>query len=703
MRKQQMKSDWKTRQFRIYGNWEPKKFLKRRGDGAFSDIDTLWEEIHCQRCIEHMKQIGINLSHIHFHKGYGLEGEAESIREAIEWAKQLHENNIAVGVYIGTTFFREIFKHPKYDEMIMQNGRSGWSATQYFRDFWCYNSPITKEYLKRVIQVAIEEVKADVIHFDTSFSFYVDQLCHCKYCLKAFREFLRTEAPKLSKIAGYDDNPDILEPPPCGNLNHLSTLREVREPGLLAWVLFHAKSGYRAMKELTGYARKLKSDIFIFYNGSQGSGVTRFSYADMTFEKMKLVDMSCTEDCIENPVGITEDGMPVSRFRAYKMANQTKTRHCYYTVTKGHNNQLMLAESAAFNYMSLGFVETGMQKTHRVEDDADKQLIDYIIKNEHLFTQQRLLANIAVLHHHESMILNPFPGNLTPFVVEQMLFERHLPFTIISGDDLSNDRLLSSIDMLILPDCKCLSDREVSIIEKFVSSGKRLLSIGNTGIADEYNQYRPKWALKRIFQREKSFTELYVSYQEVAVALSQSIQNSRQADILDIRFNRGRAIHISRLNFNLPDADKLNTFAGHRWYYHPYWKPPHNAKQFISSVENLLCDCLHVDSDLPRYVGVEYYVTNNKTLRMHLVNFSYPKQSVYNKTLSIILPPLANGKCEITYFQLRNVKTETARVENNILNIRLPKFDLLLTVEICELGANKLLCAKEHLNKSVQQ
>lgn len=35
-----------NQQWRMWGMWEPKMFLQRRGDGAVMDVDVLWDECH---------------------------------------------------------------------------------------------------------------------------------------------------------------------------------------------------------------------------------------------------------------------------------------------------------------------------------------------------------------------------------------------------------------------------------------------------------------------------------------------------------------------------------------------------------------------------------------------------------------------------------------------------------------------------------
>jgi len=413
---------WALQQWRIVGNWEPKMFLARRGDGTFCDIDKLWAEIHSDEAINRMKMLGINLSHIHFHKGYGLEHERSSIQQAKRWAEKLHENGIRVGVYIGTTSFYEVFKHPDYDRMVMKNEFTGWNKSQYFRQWWCYNSPATFEYFKEVIRVAIEELNADVLHFDWPFCFYHDHLCQCEHCLAGFSEFVREEIPQIAKAAGYE-YPDQILAPPTGNQAYLATICEMQEPGDIAWTLFHANAGLHSLRRFAEYARSLRPDIAILNNGAILCGITNFSWPRPELATMKVLDMTCVEDDNENPVGVTDDGMPISRFRAYKVGSRTHTRVCCYMAVEGTNTCLKLAEAAAFNYRCLGFVETAMHLDHRLTEESEYRVLRYLVDNDKLFLDREPWHNVAVLRHHESQTLNPYPSGLTPYVVAGLPYE----------------------------------------------------------------------------------------------------------------------------------------------------------------------------------------------------------------------------------------------------------------------------------------
>ncbi len=648
------------RQWRILGNWEPKMFLKRRGEGAHFDVDAFWAESHSDAAIRRMKEMGINLAHIHFHKGYGLEVERESIAEAAAWAKKLHAHGIRVGVYVGCTFFDEVYRHPDLPEMLAR-GASEWSfGAQYFRRRWCYNSPKSFEYFQKVLQVAVNEVKADVIHFDHAFCFRHDQLCHCKYCMAGFAEFVRQEIPGIIAAAGYERAEQLLPPPP-GNEEYLASVQEISEPGDIAWVLYHAQAGRRALQRYAAYARSLSPDVSIFYNGSNLCGITTYSCPRMEMEPFNDVELACVEDSIDNPVRTTDDGMPVSRFRPYKRGSRTRTGVCYYTTIRGENTPLMLVEAAAFNYGCLGFVETVMHEEFRMTAPEDRAFLEFLVANESLFLNRRPWHHVAVLRHHESMLLNPFPSGLSPYVVEQMLFERHVPFALIDNSELQSERLRAEFDLVILPDTKCLSDSEIGQLEAFVAAGGRLLSTGNTGRATTLNQFRPAWGLSQIFSRQ------------IAPDKSEGLQRDKAG-------GAARAIHLPELAFDLPERSTAPRFGKYPWYTHRYWNPPKNAETFAQSVEELLGADWRVRTDLPRTAGMECYRTASG-YRFCLVNYRHP-EPVGESTLLLNRRALAVASPRFHWKTPEGERTLNVITEGGTLRIPLPAFSLLAVLSV---------------------
>ncbi len=644
--------------------------------GAFLDVDALWQELHCDAAIARMKRMGINLSHIHFHKGYGLEREAASIAEARDWAARLHAAGIRVGAYIGCTFFFETFHHPQVERMLMQHDGGGWGGGQYFRRFWCYNSPEAMEYFKEVIRVAVQEVKADVLHFDNGFSFLQDHLCHCENCLAGFRRYVREEVPEAIHAAGYDSAEELL-PPPNGNLPYLAGIESMNEPVSAAWLRYHADTGLRALKLLAEHGRALSPEVAILYNGANLCGVTPFSRPHREMDALEAVDITCVEDSIENPVGVLADGMPVSRFRAYKAGARARTRVCYYTTQQGRDGALMLAEAAAFNYRSLGFVEAAMQANHRLEKPEELALMDYLVRHEELFLDREPWHHIGVVRHHESMLLNPWPSALTPYVVEQALFEAHYPFALVNAAALSADALQREFDLLILPDSKCLSDRDLDELTGYVRQGGRLLVIGNSGAATPLNQYRPTWGFAPLFNLKKCPMGIASRYEETAT--SEAKGSAEALGMAQGRLGKGEAAYFPPLDFRLPDRARTARFGGaFEWYYHPYWQPPVNVADLLQSIEALLGSRKRVETELPRHVGVEYYRIPGG-YRIQMINYRHPAPAPA-AAMTLRLPETVQT---VEWQTPEGDKTlAVARKPEGAVALSIPSFDLLATMTL---------------------
>jgi len=284
----------------------------------------------------------------------------------------------------------------------------------------------------------------------------------------------------------------------------------------------------------------------------------------------------------------------------------------------------MLAEAAAFSYNSLGFVAMVQQANHLIETAKDEALIRWLTANEELFLDREPWHQVAVLRHHKSALLNPFPCALTPYVVEQTLFERHVAFGIVGERDLKAETLHKDFSLLILPDSKCLSDEEVREIEGFVSQGGRLLSIGLSGTATPFNQYRPSWALGRVFGRGDRPMAPEVTYEEIAVSARSAKATTLDATPIEAQFGAGRAVHLPPLRFRIPPKESVHGFSGYPWYYHPWWKAPKNAEQLADAVDQGLGEDARIETSLPRHVGIECFRAP-EGYRLYLVNFAHPE------------------------------------------------------------------------------
>jgi len=87
-----------------------------------------------------------------------------------ELGQLLHKHGMKLGVYIGDTIYSETMLRelPEAAQWVlrMENGDAVRYGGQTFRYRVDFNHPGYVEHIKKVIRVAVEEVKADFIHFD---------------------------------------------------------------------------------------------------------------------------------------------------------------------------------------------------------------------------------------------------------------------------------------------------------------------------------------------------------------------------------------------------------------------------------------------------------------------------------------------------------------------------------------------------------
>jgi hypothetical protein len=351
-----------------------------------------------------------------------------------------------------------------------------------------------------------------------------------------------------------------------------------------------------------------------------------------------------------------------------------------YTVEAGYDNQLMMAEAAAFGYAGLGCLEMVQQQNHLLDRQSDREFLLRLTRDEDLFLDREPWHQVAVLRHHASELLNPFPCSLTPYVVEQMLFEAHVPFAIIGEGELTLEHLRREFSVLVLPDSKCLSDDEITVLCAYVNGGGRLLSIGKTGTATPLNQYRESWGLGELFGHPGHPVDAEAAYEETAGSERRVVEGRRRVGRLDAAPGAGRVIHLPPLDFVMPGEGEVHAWQGYPWYYHPYWRPPRDAQAFLSAVDELIGGDRRVRTSLPRHVGLECY-TAPEGYRFCLVNYAHP-EPVAGASLTVRLGDEAARVNAVDWHGLEGVQSLAWRRAAGVITIELPAFALLGTMTV---------------------
>ena len=111
--------------------------------------------------------------------------------------------------------------------------------------------------------------------------------------------------------------------------------------------------------------------------------------------------------------------------------------------------------------------------------------------------RDRRIADVAVWRGTSTIAFIRHRPVWEACAVEQMLYENHIPFTILL--DAVLEQGLADVRVLILPGTDCISDPQAKLITRFVEGGGNLLLLGTAGTRDERTRLRNRHAFEHLF------------------------------------------------------------------------------------------------------------------------------------------------------------------------------------------------------------
>lgn len=128
----------------------------------------------------------------------------------------------------------------------------------------------------------------------------------------------------------------------------------------------------------------------------------------------------------------------------------------------------------------------------------------FVKSHELELTQQVSVANIGVYYSRATRLSfrnkSEEGDRFESFIkgIEAVLIESHIPHDFIADDQVSSSRL-SKYKVIILPNVRCLSDREVSILKDYVANGGNMVATYETSLYNENGSKRRDFALADVF------------------------------------------------------------------------------------------------------------------------------------------------------------------------------------------------------------
>jgi hypothetical protein len=584
------------------GSHEPYLFVVRRG-GQRLDARGAYEKAQSEETIRGLKDAGVEVFHTHLYKGFGMAAELSEMQDTVRAAAFAHRLGMKVDTYIQwntmmyETFFAEV---PRAKDWVQRDavGRPimlTYGFQQAYRYRPCFKNQEYLDYLKQIVRFGIQEARTDFIHFDNFDLNSEPDSCHCPWCVKGFRDHLKTKyTPEQRKDRFGFSNVDSVNPPEWNVQNPPSKMQIIFDGVIQEWIDFRCQLMTDALRQMASYAKSLNPEVVIEVNPHGITGGNRAWEAGLDHARfLPLTEVFWTEE--PNLPGAQRDGRVVSKIRSYKLARAFNNILLTYT----DKDELAIAECLAFN-QTIGW--SGIYPL----TPAMRKYIAFYRANRRLFQQTRDLADVAVLRSYASITYNQPRCQLSAVLAEQALIEAAVPFHIVFDQHLKD---LTPYRTLVLPDSECLSDSQVDAVRSFVERGGGLVVVGTSGLYDQWRRLRVTPGLAGLVDEQPSAP----AYEETVEQHSEEGLEQRK------EVARGRVVYLPAFRFNGP----LPAFGQYFDVGNRFWKSPANARQFLEGLSWARSGepSVHVEGPNHLIANAVEQASNHMTL-VHLVNYS---------------------------------------------------------------------------------
>jgi len=482
-RKQEMTKDitWLTH--------EPLIYLLRRGDHSVDEAARYQRMVEPEN-LKRMAEADVRFGRIFFYKGFGLEYERPHIEQAIKATGVMHRLGMKVSLYMAGTMFtetlyREIPEAESWEERDCWNHWIPYGIKTY-RHFPCHNQPGYREYIKRVMRVGIQEVKADELAFDQISLQPEPRSCRCARCLEAFRVFLKKRYPESAAVRrrfGLPDTDwirlnqwDASASPDEGPAN----IAEVDDPVLQEWTRFRCESLAEFACDLYDYAKSLNPNVAISYNMKGVYSYNRYwTYAVYHPLFNNHVDRFSFDTGGYMANIDPHTGALISQIRSYKVARRIGA--CSEE-SDFLDDDLRTAVFMAFGYQKPIYNGAPWGPgTFNVFTPIMEFFREY---NNRYYTETDMVTDVAVLRNWPSMAYSVSATTIPVTLMEQILIQYKIPFDLLFEEQL--DRI-AGYKAVILVGQECISDAQAARLVKYVEDGGILMISGSAG---QYNEWR---------------------------------------------------------------------------------------------------------------------------------------------------------------------------------------------------------------------
>lgn len=688
-----------------FGAHEPIMHRLRTGNATACEWDR-WNSEETDENLDKIAESGASYVSIACSKGFGLEAEKGLIERAARIRESCSKRGLQVRIYTQglPVYYEEFLREQPESVNWMARNQSGefipWGS-QIFRRYMSHHSREFLEYQKTLLAYCIRTVRPAIVFIDNTSQQAWPNFDYSPMALAAWQDHLRRtfDGERLFRRFGIRSIEKVDLPRFDPVFFPPDAIRVVKDPLLQEYCLFRGQTFVHWISEMHKAAKAADPDVVtgtslgcdawryntLFVNGinlmTAFPVMSGYSFEESGWRPGVVQTQSPRPQVIldernpEGSLGGANAGVDLrvsTDARTHKIArNYGLSRGFVFWGEPDRTSQeIAAAHGMTFagqgNHFGplgpLAFQDKAMEPIRPMLEWADR-------KQALLAGREDPLATAAVWR---GMATTSFVRH-TPVwaccAVEQMLFESHLPFTILL--DCHLETRLKRSRIVILPMTSCVSDEQAGLLCDYVKAGGGLLLLGDAGLRDQYTCTRSTHAFESLFGKgtlsglERIGPPHYVPEPDI----------SRLKTILRGESGKGRVSLVPRL---LPVRELDLTRDPYLPYRNVMAKdivPPKNEQEIVTEIDWLLRGDLGIRVEGPRTTLAEYW-TQGSDLIVCCVNL-LPDGS--GGPLRIFLPGVKDGTVALHLYP--EPGTTTIPVRNGLVELpTCPRFAMIRIV-----------------------
>jgi len=497
------------------GSHEPILHRIRTGNAA-ADEWQRWERETSPENLDLLERLGVGHVHVACTKGFGLEVEKPIIERAAKLREACSRRGIRLSIYVqGLPVYYETFllERPEAQEWFART-QSGdympWNG-QTFRRWMDPHCEEFLDYQRNLIGYAVRTVQPDAVFIDNT---VMPWLSYTERSRRAFRAYLQAkfdeqDLMRLFGIPSFEavDLPrfDPVSWPP-------DAYRIVKDPLLQELAFWRAETYARWVGEIRKVVKEAQPEArFATTCGCDGLRYNHLFNRGIDFDlAIRASDDVHMEESGWRPGvffdrALTAEPASPDDLDAPRVSTDARWHKIIgnYGRSRGFgfwgefdevSQQIAAAHGMAFAGRGNDFGTVGPLAADPRMLDHLRPVVEWAQAHADVLTNRdERLAEIGLWRSTATCGFVRHTPVWAACAIEQMLFENHLPFTILLDGSLAE--FLTGRRGLILPMTSCISDEQAALIVDFVQQGGGLLLLGDAGTRDERTRVRARHAL----------------------------------------------------------------------------------------------------------------------------------------------------------------------------------------------------------------